>query len=449
MKPPINDAAPLAGGAGVNDSNTHPDHNAVDRRHPPPCDIADDVMPPCYTAAVIAAATEYAARGWSVLPMKADKHPAVTTWKARQEIAAKPADVASWFTRAKAHGVGIVLGAVSGHLWVRDFDDGNAYRRWAASHPELAATLPTVTTSRGFHVYGCWKGIKTVTMPDGELRSNGVYVVAPPTRHASGVFYEWLVPVPAAGVPEVDPVAAGLTGGGSEPAASATERTERTEAAESTERSEQSEVTEDTESTEAMSARLRNENRAAIESAIARTLPPAHGKRNAHVFRLARALKAIPALFAVPSHRTVVLRPIVKEWHERALVNILTKDWGTTWGDFGHAWAKVRTPEGADVLGGLLATARQATAPQWAADYSHSAKLLACLCRELQRYTDPSGKAPFFLSCVKTGECVGADKGTAWRWMTAFQTDGALVVSTLGKPGRATRWRYVARDLQL
>src|SRR6185295_16956899 len=245
---------------------------------------------------IIVAAVEYAARGWSVIPVKGDKRPAVGAWRSAQTIAAKAGEVPDWFERVKsAAGVGIVLGAVSGGLWVRDFDDAGAYTRWAAEHPEMAMSLPTVRTRRGWHVYGRWKGIRTATMTDGELRGEGAYIVAPPTRADTGTVYAWVVPLPTGDVPEVDPAAAGLAQG-RKGKGCATERTERTERTETPERTERTEDTEDTEDTEAIGERWPAETERLILDVVTRTLPPGIGRRNLHLFKLARALKAIPAL---------------------------------------------------------------------------------------------------------------------------------------------------------
>jgi hypothetical protein len=205
-------------------------------------------MSPTNLGPIIASAEDYARRGWSVIPTKADKKPAVSSWKAFQTKATPPEQLRGWFERVKSTtGVGIVLGSVSRHLYVRDFDDPDEYKRWRAAHPDLAATLPTVKTRRGYHVYARWEGVKTATMPGGELRGNGAYVLAPPSRNADGGVYAWVVPLPESSLPEVDPYAVGLTGVKSEGRTCATERTKRTER---TERAETLESTEDTEETE-------------------------------------------------------------------------------------------------------------------------------------------------------------------------------------------------------
>jgi len=395
---------------------------------------------------IIAAAVAYARRGFSVLPLKLDKRPAVLAWKQRQTLAATPEQAAEWFGRvSNVAAVGIILGAVSGDIYVRDFDDPAVYEAWRAAHPDLAASLPTVKTARGFHVWARWKGLQTAEMPGGELRAEGAYVVAPPSPHASGAFYAWIVPLPEGALPEVDPFAAGLAVEEA-PARKprATERTEKTERTESTKTPETTDETEDNGDTQAIwggaDLRLR------ILDAITRTLPAEFCRRNYHVFKLARALRGFPEFAEIAAANIKRLRPIVKEWHRRALPHIITKDFGITWGDFVHAWPQVKFPEGSDTVGDALAAAEAADPPGWTEDYCPECRLLASLCRELQRR---AGDAPFFLSADTAGRAVGKDKTTAARWFKAFIADGALVVVTPGtkENRRATRYQYVAKDL--
>lgn len=418
--PPRNDAAPTGIGACVNESANAPE------------------------STLLREAVIYSKRGFSVIPVKNDKRPTVRTWKSAQGIAAKPDDVPGWFGRQhELAGVGIVLGAVSGGVYARDFDDAGAYGRWKAAHPDLAASLPTVRTARGFHVYARWEGVGTTTFDDGELRGEGAYVVAPPSVNAAGHVYTWVVPLPEGEVSNVDPGPAGLARGlDGKSEGRATERTERTEKQRRGEHRDTEDI-EDMEDPKAIARGLQSA-RVQIEDAIRRTQPPEGGKRNYHVFKLARALKAIPGVREIPLAKIAALKPIVKEWHRLAAPKVFTKDFGTTWGDFAHAWENVRFPDGEDVLGAALEAAERADPPECSEGYAPAHRLLASLCRELQR---GAGDKPFFLSAAKAGECVGADKGMASRWLRARVADGVLIMAVKPTQHRATRWRYVASDV--
>lgn len=134
--------------------------------------------------------------GWSVLPVDIHKKPVVRGWKRYQSEQADADQLTQWFTPGasggRIEGVAVILGQVSGDLVVRDFDTADGYALWSEKHPELVDVLPTVKTARGHHVYARIAGCRTLKFPDGELRADGAYVVAPPSRHIAGVTYTWL-----------------------------------------------------------------------------------------------------------------------------------------------------------------------------------------------------------------------------------------------------------------
>jgi biotin operon repressor len=105
---------------------------------------------------------------------------------------------------------------VSGDLAVRDFDVTGAYERWRDENETLARELPTVKTARGFHVYARSPDLRFRKLPDGEWRTEGHYVAAPPSLHPRGVRYTWVIEPPRDGIGLlVDPVDAGLVPRGS------------------------------------------------------------------------------------------------------------------------------------------------------------------------------------------------------------------------------------------
>jgi hypothetical protein len=397
---------------------------------------------------IMAAARDYARRGFSVIPIGHNKKP-TTAWSTSMLTRAKVEEIDGWFGRQRGlTGVGIVLGAVSGGLYARDFDRAESYQNWAGAHPDLAQRLPTVRTARGFHVYARWNGIGTGKFDDGELRGEKAYVVAPPSPHASGSVYHWIVPLPDGAVPEADPREAHLDQSWRETERRAIERTERIEKQRGGEHreAEETEETEEAEEIEAMVAAAVHENDSRIEDVIRRTIPKEPGGRNNHVFKFARALKALPVIGTVNSKNVRLLKDVVRVWWKRAAPHMITKDFGSTWGDFVHAWSRVRFAEGADVLGAALERATAAPPPPWCEEYGYKCQLLAALCRELQRSAGPD--APFFLSCKKASECVGVDQSTAYRWFDAFVADGALILVQKGNSAKASRWRYVGEDLR-
>ena len=254
--------------------------------------------------------------GLSIIPIGANKRPAIAKWKPFQTSVAAESQIHDWFDRRDDLGIGIVLGPVSGDLVARDFDRLDAYERWALVYPPLAYRLPTVETARGRHVY-FRADCHTATLNDGELRGEGSYVVAPPSVHPSGCRYRWTVPLKSLeAVPWLTPDEAGF--GTAPPSPSnATDRTD---------------------STESILSDLWLSARSVLSVAtdiLAGTLPARFGTRRRRLFELARRVRAAPQLEGVP---LATLRPLVAEWHRLALPTIRTKPFDETWADFVEAF---------------------------------------------------------------------------------------------------------------
>jgi hypothetical protein len=161
---------------------------------------------------ILLAALDYLRRGFSVIPIRpGTKKCALPRWKEYQSRLASEAEVNRWFTEHPDWQLGIVLGEVSGGVVVGDFDDMAEHDRWAEEYPECAATLPTVVTARGRHVYCRSADTRSHKVTGGEIRGDGNYVLAPPSKHPAGADYAWMIPLPGDGdVPEVDLVETGL-----------------------------------------------------------------------------------------------------------------------------------------------------------------------------------------------------------------------------------------------
>lgn len=398
--------------------------------------------------AQLESALKYAARKWTVIPMKmAEKRPAVR-WKRYQTRPPSKPTLRRWFARTD-HGVAIVFGEASGGLACRDFDELGAYNEWAARSPALAASLPTVETRRGRHVYFVAApgsvaefrrrmgkpidGRGAIALGDGELRAgSGSYAVAPPSIHPSGHVYRWLLPLPEGPLPVVDALEfwkpdleiqfrqpchtedAREMGGGDYGCVWRQENPQKT-----------SEV----------STRVTT-----VEEAIAATLPTGPGQRHRQVFELARALKSIPHLAEADPGS---LRAIVEEWHRRALPFINTKPFEETWIDFLNGWPAVHTPQGDGSLTKATSLARAAGPPDLLHVYDQQEiALLVGICRELQR---AAGDQPFFLSCRSAGRQLGVQYKQANRWLRLLAVDGVIELTQAGrlKGRQAAEYRYL------
>jgi putative DNA primase/helicase len=134
------------------------------------------------------AAVDYRQRGWSPIRLKG-KVPS-EPWAAHQQESMTAEEIACrpW------PGVGIVTGQISG-LVVLDADSPEAEAELKRrGHP----VTPMVRTARGLHVYFAHPGGELPTrigLGEGlDLKGDGGYVAAPPTRHPSGAHYEWIIP---------------------------------------------------------------------------------------------------------------------------------------------------------------------------------------------------------------------------------------------------------------
>ena len=358
----------------------------------------------------LSAALAYHALGWSIIPVAADKKPSVK-WKLFQTNRADEQQIRDWFDKRDDLGLGVVLGAVSGGLTCRDFDVEAAYRTWAAQNPELAKTLPTAKTARGFHVYFLSELDHTEKFTDGELRGKGAYVVIPPSCHPSGVQYRWIIP-PTTGIPKLD-----------------------YQLFQSTYLQKRQSNMASVSSVSSVSSVGSSE----WDGVIACCLPTKERERNAKIFELARWLKAEPALKDAGS---TVLEQIVRKWHQRALPVIATKSFSETMADFEHAWDSVKFPKGMNVVEAVWPIVRAGTWPSEAEKYdSEDMRWLVALCLGLQDYRWPERQ--FFLSCRDGGKVLHRDHNDVAKWLKMFVHDGLL--AAFPQPGRrkATRYCYL------
>ena len=140
------------------------------------------------------AALEYAAADLPVFPCGLDKRPLIPDWPHRASTDAT--QVIAWWTTWPDAMIGLVTGARS-LLYVVDLDvkgsvDGiAAYLALGIPKAEIAARTP----SGGGHAYyrwpgGGWNNTVAKIAPGIDTRGEGGYVIAPPSRNATGE-YRW------------------------------------------------------------------------------------------------------------------------------------------------------------------------------------------------------------------------------------------------------------------
>lgn len=149
------------------------------------------------------AALTYASAGWAVLPV-AGKHP--LTRHGVHEASIEERQIRRWWLRWPEANVGIATGSTSG-LTVVDVDLGRGGRASLESLSTGGHGLPDTfradTGGGGFHLfYRQPIGIVVSNtagrlpnvadpLPGVDLRGDGGYVVAAPSRHATGRRYRW------------------------------------------------------------------------------------------------------------------------------------------------------------------------------------------------------------------------------------------------------------------
>lgn len=375
---------------------------------------------------VLNEALRYHALGLSVMTIPTGQKEAKTPWKRYQQTVASESTLRRWFG-TKLQNIGIVCGSVSGGLSVRDFDSSDSYSRWADEHPRLAKSLPTVATAQGHHVWARMSSVPRFReFTDGELRTDGHYVVVPPSTHPDGTHYTWAVPL-GTEIPLVDLDESGflVDYGGC--------NTENTDNAEDTENAANPGELKRTQDVSACASTFSKETKTAIQRAIERTTVNSPRTRHRRLFELARELKAIPGLEHLEAGR---FKRVVKAWHRKSLPRIATKPFEDSWFEFIDAWANVKYASGCGPLYVAIETARRAPPPACALQYEDNEQLvlLVKLCRELQRISD--GK-PFFLDCRKAGELIGIDHVKAWRYLRGLAQESPPILQIVSTGSRA------------
>jgi hypothetical protein len=324
-----------------------------------------------------------------------------------------------------------VTGPISEGLTGIDFDVDRLYGAWANRHPDLARTLPTSKSGKGYHVYGrsVLTADDTNTYAGIDIKAGGL-VSLPPSMHKRGVRYRWIIPLPAhvSELPLLDPYALGL-----DQLTDGTDGTDGTEGTDGKEgRCEGCGVL----SLEGLPAK----DRGKIEQAIEKTLPTGYGQRYALLFLLARMLKAIEAIKDRSADKIMF---IVNEWHRRALPNIEHKSLTMTQERFRNAWRDAKYPPGdGESLKIAFENAKRADYPMpelepFADDETMT--LMVRLCFELQRLAGPGGE--WFVPTHKGPELFGVSH--AWVATLLDTLEGRRIIrKTQSHTARRCR-RYV------
>lgn len=132
------------------------------------------------TLTIAEQAFAYHVNGYSVMPCKRDKKPALSTWKKYQTTHPTDDEVIKWFKNGFDRTIGIITGAIS-QISVVDIDNknGNA-EEMLTKFPE---TYTVLTGNKGFHLYYKYQEGLSISanaytqFPNVDIRSDGGYII--------------------------------------------------------------------------------------------------------------------------------------------------------------------------------------------------------------------------------------------------------------------------------
>lgn len=153
---------------------------------------------------MVVEAIKYFEANFSIIPVSRAKKP-IIRWRKYQEQRASNAEILNWFGANTRNCIGIVTGPLS-NLTVVDTDNENGIKVISDMLP-FGFNCPKVRTPRGgVHFYFQYEprlrnqqGI----IPGIDVRSEGGFVVAPPSIGPNGNGYEWIEPIGDTGVPKI------------------------------------------------------------------------------------------------------------------------------------------------------------------------------------------------------------------------------------------------------
>jgi len=212
-------AAPAPRGEGV-DSSVHPplekpDYSAPFTLDEPTLFAEERTAAAAKPKTPLESALAYARRGWPVFPLhhpdahrgcscvdaqacrSPGKHP--RTRKGLKDASTDPAQIRRWWEQYPLANVGLAMGRKSGLVAI-DVDPRSggdvSISELIETHGGLPPTLEAVTGGGGMHIFFAHPGVtfKNSSSALGEgldVKTDGGYVVAAPSLHASGKRYEW------------------------------------------------------------------------------------------------------------------------------------------------------------------------------------------------------------------------------------------------------------------
>lgn len=130
------------------------------------------------------------------------KHPAIKGW--RTAATRDPQEIVTYWRKHPDYNIGLPTGAIN-NFDILDEDPKNggeeSLEELIEEYGPLPDTITTKTGSGGKHFYfqhsPGLKNNNTGKIKSGiDFKTNGGYVIAPPSMHISGIRYQWITPIP-------------------------------------------------------------------------------------------------------------------------------------------------------------------------------------------------------------------------------------------------------------
>lgn len=132
-------------------------------------------------------ALKYLEMGFNVMPVGTNKRPLLSTWVNYQTEMVSKSMIDKWWDTWPGANIAIITGETS-NLLVVDADS----EQGLLELKNIGLTNPTVKTPKGWHYYfehNDGFGNAARFLPDCDIRGQGGYIVAPPSRNGSGNQY--------------------------------------------------------------------------------------------------------------------------------------------------------------------------------------------------------------------------------------------------------------------
>lgn len=140
----------------------------------------------------------YRKQGFSTIPIPKGRKEATVEWKEFQNRLPTDAEMEQFFGNSN-NNIAIITGKVSGNLTVIDCDSEQRFKELAPiieqkqGIGDIYALTPVVKTGKGYHIYFRTKQLmKSQKFPRLDIKSEGGYVIAPPSLHPNGSRYQFL-----------------------------------------------------------------------------------------------------------------------------------------------------------------------------------------------------------------------------------------------------------------